>query len=864
MNRDQLANFCSARSATNEPYKQFSACAARLWLPTIDVEIDRALKDRIRVRGKASKGSTAKATLTSDELTLIDDIVAHLHDEQVQEIASELAVEHHNLKMTSTTHKPTIGAHLATGKLPTTTVITLDESLSQNVQELPTTSEQTSSAATASVIAESRVIKVTTSASTTTQPPSPAPVSIVHDGPASGSLVVLSHNSSSTTSSIRERVVTANSPEHGSSLSSLLTTTSAPQVLLEPVKVQIPEPISPTPPLHSPQSSVLVGGQTEVAVQTNHGTAAPMAQTPVNQEPALVVQPAASTHQTASASVVQPVHSTVDASTSTQTTVLHPEANLVPTDISPAQASSAVVIPSPVANVVSPVEPPKLQAASVSTAHAESSAPAGSVASASAIAPLAAPAPIESQNGSLISGGKQVSVSTSSSSTTSSGTTASASAATINLPPQTQAGGSPSGLPIQAMLSPENGPLSLAANAAAIASSVSAGIASLAPVTSAPTLTNYSDHLPTTNSPPQSSIPAPPLASAHASSMSSSEPTSLPVHSIVLPPVAAAPILPVTPVALVPNPAPPLTGLALNHAAPLPTPLVQSVPVKAIPNLAEPVQFHSANQASSPMPISAPMKTHIPLLGETIVSTQTSSSIKITGASTTTARPQVTVSIVDTATQTKTVRVDQLTTDGGKMSATKEPASLRQTLRVTPLLALSSKKPALVIQKALTKPPAITLDKNVKHELLDLKAKYGQNADVHDVIVVGEHSEGDDLVLDYDDHSEHHGEHGQDSGDGHHGHHENEELKIEHVAHKEVSRKKTLLVTEKNSGDLDEDSFVKTIANKRNNLKGKKKAALAVSSGNSETSDDDHNDHEHLLDGLTAGDVIHVDAGETD
>ena len=103
--REQLAHFCSARAARSEPdkYAKFVACASRHWPGSIDGEIDRALKERLSA-GNKSRHASKSGGLTSVELSVIDDIIAHLHDEQTQEIATELASEH-----SASTSKP--GAH---------------------------------------------------------------------------------------------------------------------------------------------------------------------------------------------------------------------------------------------------------------------------------------------------------------------------------------------------------------------------------------------------------------------------------------------------------------------------------------------------------------------------------------------------------------------------------------------------------------------------------------------------------------------------------------------------------------------------------------------------------------------------------
>lgn len=123
---------------------------------------------------------------------------------------------------------------------------------------------------------------------------------------------------------------------------------------------------------------------------------------------------------------------------------------------------------------------------------------------------------------------------------------------------------------------------------------------------------------------------------------------------------------------------------------------------------------------------------------------------------------------------------------------------------------------------------------SAEHELLRLRENADEHTDVHDVIVVGEHVDGDDLFHDYDDHADHHESHSAGSGKtkvkSHNEH--------EHEHHDES--KKSLKI------EHHEDKEDKT--------KGKKKEK-----GESHS---DHSDHEHLLKDLSIGDVIHVEAGE--
>lgn len=128
-------------------------------------------------------------------------------------------------------------------------------------------------------------------------------------------------------------------------------------------------------------------------------------------------------------------------------------------------------------------------------------------------------------------------------------------------------------------------------------------------------------------------------------------------------------------------------------------------------------------------------------------------------------------------------------------------------------------------------------------KLMDLKKKFGSDG-VHDVIVVGEHVEGDDLLLDYDDHSSHHKE--SHSKHSHHGDGDEHSDRIDHDSSGAKKNKKT--------GGSSEHAEAKV------KVSESEKDTNSSSSGHK----DDHKDHEHLLEGLLAGDVIHIDAGGTD
>lgn len=120
MKRHSLADFCKARESNGQPYVKFSGCSSKIVRAAFDKEIDAILRERIagplRVSHRAAgheKSATDGMPLSKEEKSLIDELVAHIHEEQVQEIASETALEHKS----STTSPPHHSAHNGSNKL---------------------------------------------------------------------------------------------------------------------------------------------------------------------------------------------------------------------------------------------------------------------------------------------------------------------------------------------------------------------------------------------------------------------------------------------------------------------------------------------------------------------------------------------------------------------------------------------------------------------------------------------------------------------------------------------------------------------------------------------------------------------------
>lgn len=123
-------------------------------------------------------------------------------------------------------------------------------------------------------------------------------------------------------------------------------------------------------------------------------------------------------------------------------------------------------------------------------------------------------------------------------------------------------------------------------------------------------------------------------------------------------------------------------------------------------------------------------------------------------------------------------------------------------------------------------------------ELMRLKKEHGSSK-VHDVIVIGEHVEGDDKYFDYEDHSEHHDKH------------DDKKLRLKHKSNKKAKSS--------SSATAERQVVVKTTET----TKEKKVKENDDGEGGADE-EDEHKDHLHLLKGLSAGDVIHIDAGESE
>lgn len=149
-------------------------------------------------------------------------------------------------------------------------------------------------------------------------------------------------------------------------------------------------------------------------------------------------------------------------------------------------------------------------------------------------------------------------------------------------------------------------------------------------------------------------------------------------------------------------------------------------------------------------------------------------------------------------------------------------------------------------------------------KLKKLKSKFAA-ANIHDVIVIGDHEDGDDLLQDYDEHGDHHNDDHNAKADGHHEHHD-KELKLDHdiVEVKEI----VSLAPSKTTAKPSRVEVIQVSAKgDTKKIKTKKKEQIIVKEQTSEDKEEegeieDHEDHEHLLKGLSRGDVIHVDVGD--
>lgn len=125
---------------------------------------------------------------------------------------------------------------------------------------------------------------------------------------------------------------------------------------------------------------------------------------------------------------------------------------------------------------------------------------------------------------------------------------------------------------------------------------------------------------------------------------------------------------------------------------------------------------------------------------------------------------------------------------------------------------------------------------------------------VHDVIVVGDHVDGDDQLYDHEDSTEHHKDHD-----------EHDEVKLVHIdtgsdsSDELISKESESVVSKMSTSTFGSESAAAAAKSLTKSTIGGPTKATYMSS-----QQENHDDHEHLLEGLLSGDVIHIEAGESD
>lgn len=913
MIRHQLGTFCSARSSLNEFYTQFSACANRVWSPLIESELDKILKERINQNNKmagSAKAEQSSAELTNAELSLIDDIVAHLHEEQVQEIASELALEQHvsvtttstttSTTSTTTTPRPLImvleeaPVHHSTGKLAQTDATGLSGGAAAAAASLSV--ERHQPAALEPKRTEITVVEIEHEPKSST----PAPVKAV--AIESSASLQQQMNALSADSIIPQSAAELSKPPSlplppKQTTLTLIESSSPPQqvapVLAAPppttsqphiVIVEQPQPQTISPATLSPVPVVASAAEPSVAPVA----AAAVTSSTIQEQPALhnaIVQPHPSA-VTASAVAAGQQSAGVLPAQSSELAVLHQQAvnsvvagiidtalgaNAKPAQegaVAAASIAAAPAVPQLAASPAAPAQPIGVSHVSVEAAQApvQPVGPAAttSVAAVTSLPPLepaiataaAVATPPVAEHVGIVTSHLLPPVAPPTPAPTNELGTSSLANLMLN-----SIGLAGTRAPVAEPLGAAAASTAVSAVGAAVANQPAAGVQAAVSATSLPPpvaqpaiapplvaapLPEPHLILPTTVEPPQTVIPAPPLAAASSLPVASASASAAP-----LPATHAGVLAPVGPIPPAANAA--VTSLATAHIPGPPAPMEPAI-FKHIDSALDLIGKSSSSGKLSVSVLPAKEDKILSVTKVEVLTTSTTTTakpepvktlqisiVKTDSTSTTTAKPVV--AAVSSSVLKKTsssgnsvVLVESKHTSG---PTSKKPLKMKITTTVSP--PSTSKKPK----------PSLPLHRNGERELISLKSKYGKKASVHDVIVVGDHVDGDDRLLDYDDHSDHHDE--DEQHDGEHGHHEHEHSKLDHTVSVSKSSAKS---GSSRSGSI----TTKVIKIQHGDKKGDDKSEEA------EDSEEDfrHHDHEHLLKGLLAGDVIHVDAGEPD
>lgn len=148
---------------------------------------------------------------------------------------------------------------------------------------------------------------------------------------------------------------------------------------------------------------------------------------------------------------------------------------------------------------------------------------------------------------------------------------------------------------------------------------------------------------------------------------------------------------------------------------------------------------------------------------------------------------------------------------------------------------------------------------SVHDQFLELKKKFGAE-NVHEVIVIGHHTDGDDLVDDHDGSKKH----SHSKSDGRHDHNEK---KISGFNLSTMKLPESLNQDDGKNADKGVSNRVSDMIRKEGGL-SEITASITTEISESDRRDgskhfDEHYEHRDLLIGLNEGDVVHIDSGKT-
>lgn len=961
LSRDNLVSFCSARGANNSPYRQFSECASKIWSPLVDEQIDLILKARIRATksnsAKAVGGGAAAAAavagaaggLTSAEMSLIDDIVAQLHEEQVEEIATELASEQQRMV---NGNKSSAAVHQNSGKLisqvggsggggngiaPVQVHVQPQQSRPQTASSAQQQQQQQQNrvnnlAATVHLVSSSLTTVPPQYVSTTAQPAKLLPAGAV------GGLAAINHSASNVVANIgHQNSLPVAAANHTKLVSNHVTTSSPVAAHLQVVKQsnlgELINKIEQQATNNNSKSSITIidltnknnlpnsnnNNNNNLKVKFGDSANAVLSIAPASTQPATKAPTLVATTKAPPSSVLHLISGLDKQMPAAQHQPTTPKQHLeilikqATTTSAPATKQTKIDIVTPTSVNSSQHVAPKNNVATISI-QPNSNKPILQVSPTVMIgttqAPLAA-ATVMTTTTTLVSNpfsnsavspatGKDVAVATAApvppvaplaqvepiqtvppaaipSSQINLGVQSASSVAALPSVAPTS-----SNLSKLVVLTTTTKPAQLIGTLdtvgtggipGAIGSSFGASATSSAQTfptvgfgsTATGTAASFSGAqqlVPTTMSPIESVIPAPPLPATIAAGGIK--------ETAQQQQVAASSNIAATNLPASSNPAPLGTQSAIgtaastnnanqaaasvqsSHQATMTANNAASVASSAtvnkpVLNSIEPAAIKNVDRALEIMS-KAGKSDGLTLVQSGASNSSTSTSMlmvtnSVSTSTTTTPKPSagqgaIAIKIVDlnqfaqtTSTSVRPAIELNLVAGQNNMGGQEE------------VLVLSEKKTSAT-KSTTTAPVTVKIESKKEdsdNELFHLADKLG-DADVHDVIVVGEHIEGDDIVHDYEDHSEHHQSESA-AADAHH-----DGLKLEHAVAM--------------SAAADAATAQATGTSASSTTTAKATSSTGSGGGGNESGKDEHSDHEHLLAGLSVGDVIHVEAGE--